>query len=232
LLIPVFAESPDRWNVFAVLSPFEAVGFGLVAWALSRGRVDASLAAGLLLGFGSLLTITALGLVKFASERLSGLETLLAVLVLLGALAALAAGVGWLRVAPPPAQGTLDPGALVLGLAGAALAALALFVNYDGFSSLWVEMQEGESAEFFLEPAVLVIVALLGLGLLGSRARLAGGLLVAAGLAGFLHYLGLLIAAWRAIGEVGDVKAAGFIGLLGGLLILAAGALASRAGRS
>ena len=44
-----------------------------------------------------------------------------------------------------------------------------------------------------------------------------------------LHYVGLLVAAARAIGEVGDTRAAGYIGVLGGLLILAAGALASRA---
>jgi hypothetical protein len=123
---------------------------------------------------------------------------------------------------------TLNPGPLVLGLAGAAAAAVALFVNYDGFSSLVLELQEGESAEFFFEPAILVIVALIGLGLLGSRVRLAGGLLLAAGFAATLHYVGLLIAAWRAAGEVGDVRAAPFIGIIGGLLILAAGALAAR----
>jgi hypothetical protein len=116
----------------------------------------------------------------------------------------------------------------VLGLVGAGLASVALFVNYDGFSSLWVELQEGESAEFFFEPAVIVVAALLGLGLLGSRPRLAGGLLLAVGVAAALHYLGLIVAAWRAIGEVGEVRAAGFIGFAGGLLILGAGRLASR----
>jgi hypothetical protein len=133
-----------------------------------------------------------------------------------------------LRASPLPATGQVDPAALVLGLAGAGLAAVTIFVNYDGFSSLWVELQEGESAEFFFEPAVIVIVALLGLGLLGTRPRVAGGLLLAAGVTASLHYLGLLVAAWRAIGEVGEVKAAGFIGVAGGLLILAAGRLASR----
>jgi hypothetical protein len=34
----------------------------------------------------------------------------------------------------------------------------------------------------------------------------------------------VLIAAWRAIGEVGDVGSAGVIGLLGGAIVLAAGA--------
>ena len=103
--------------------------------------------------------------------------------------------------------------------------------NYDGFSSLWLELQEGDSAEFFFEPALFVVVALVGLGLLGSRARLAGGLLLAAGLAASLHYVGLLVASAKAIGEEGGVRSAGYIGVLGGLLILAAGVLASRARR-
>ena len=232
ILIPPLAEAPDRWNVFAVLSPFEAFGFAAVAWTLSKGRTDVSLSAGWLLALGALITVTALGLLKFTIERLSGLSTLLAVIALLGALAALAAGVGFLRVAPEPSPVTLNPGPLVLGLVGVVVAGAALFINYDGFSSLWLEFQEGDSAEFFLEPAVIVIAALMGLGLLGSRARLAAGLLLGTGLAATLHYVGLLVAAERAIGEVGEVKAAGFIGVLGGLLILAAGALAARTGRT
>ncbi len=231
ILIPPLAEAPDRWNVFAVLSPFEAFGFAAVAWTLSKGRTDVSLSAGWLLALGALISVTALGLLKFTIERLSGLSTLLAVIVLLGALAALAAGVGFLRVAPEPSPVTLNPGPLVLGLVGVMVAGAALFINYDGFSSLWLEFQEGDSAEFFLEPAVIVIAALMGLGLLGSRARLAAGLLLGTGLAATLHYVGLLVAAERAIGEVGEVKAAGFIGVLGGLLILAAGALAAHTGR-
>jgi hypothetical protein len=76
-----------------------------------------------------------------------------------------------------------------------------------------------------------VIATLVGLGLLGARTRLAGGLLLAVGMAASLHYLGVLVAAAKAIGEEGDVRSAGYIGVLGGLLILAAGALASRARR-
>ena len=65
--------------------------------------------------------------------------------------------------------------------------------------------------------------------LLGSRPRLAAGCCSRSASVASLHFLGLLVAAARAIGEVGDTRAAGYIGVLGGLLILAAGALASRA---
>ena len=192
--------------------------------------MDTSLAAGWLLGFGALAVVAALALLRFTSNRLDGLSTLLAVIVLLGAGATLAAGVGCLRASPPESGATtFNPGPLVLGLAGVGLAGVALFVDYDGFSSLWDELVETESAEFFFEPAIAVAAALAGLVLLGARPRLAAGLLLAVGTVATLHFLGLLVAAARAIGEVGDTRAAGYIGVLGGLLILAAGALASRA---
>jgi hypothetical protein len=123
----------------------------------------------------------------------------------------------------------VDPAALVLGLAGTALAAVAIFVNYDGLSSLWSELADGESAEFVFEPVVLVAAMLVGLALLGARPRVASGVLLAVGMAAALHYLGVIVAAWRAIGEVGDIRAAGFIGILGGLLVVVAGALVHRA---
>ena len=49
---------------------------------------------------------------------------------------------------------------------------------------------------------------------------------------GVLHYLGVIVAAWRAIGEVGEIRSAGFIGVLGGLLVVAAGAWVYRADRA
>jgi len=233
VLIMVLAEGFDRWNLFAVLSPIEAAGAAIATWliarALSAGRIDTALAAGWLLGFGALAVVAALALLRFTSNRLDGISTVLAVIVLLGAGATLAAGIGCLRAAPfGPAATTFNPGPLVLGLVGAALAGVAMFVDYDGFSSLYDELIERESAEFFFEPAVAVVAVLLGLGLLGARPRLAGRLLLAVGLVLTLHFAGLLVAAARAIGEVGDTRAAGYIGVLGGLLILAAGALASR----
>ena len=35
LLIPLLADWPDRWNVFAVLSPFEALGVVFSLWVLT-----------------------------------------------------------------------------------------------------------------------------------------------------------------------------------------------------
>ena len=74
--------------------------------------------------------------------------------------------------------------------------------------------------------------------LVGSRhggARHRGsppGLLLAVGMATALHYAGVIIAAWRAIGEVGDVRSASYFGIVGGLLILAAGAWAHHTSRA
>jgi len=152
------------------------------------------------------------------------------VIVLGGALAILVAGIVAARAASAPTIVTpIDPGTLVLGLVGVALACAAFFVNYDGFSSLWSEVGEGESAEFFLEPFVIVVAALVAVVVvLQSRPQVAAGILVAAGGAGVLHFLGVLVAAWRAIGEVGDVGSAGVIGVLGCLLIAGAGAAARR----
>jgi hypothetical protein len=167
---------------------------------------------------------------RFTLIRLDSLPTVLVVVVLLGAAAILAAGIGCLRVSPRGGPiAAVDPAALVLGLAGAGLAGVAIFTNYDGESSLWSEIADGFSAEFAFEPVVLVAAMLLGIALLGAQPRLAAGLLLAVGAATSLHYLGVLVAAWRAIGEVGEIRAAGYIGVLGGLLVLAAGAWVHRA---
>jgi hypothetical protein len=234
LLIPLLAEWPDRWNLFAVLSPFEAIGVGLGVWivaqSLRAARISASTAAGALIGFGGLTLIASIALLRFTINRLDALSTVLAVIVTAGAAAILLAGIGCLRAAaPPPTIANVDPAPLVLGLAGAVLCGVALFTNYDGFSSLWSELADGESAEFVFEPVALVAAALIGVGLLGARPRVASGLLLAAGTAAVLHHLGVIVAAWRAIGEVGEIRAAGFIGVLGGLLVLAAGAWVHRA---
>jgi serine/threonine protein kinase len=236
LLIPFLAEGADRWNVFAVLSPFEAVGVALATWVVAQSlraaRINVPTAAGALIGFGGLTLIASIGLLRFTIKRLDALPTVLAVVVLLGAGATLAAGIGCLRASPRGGPiAAVDPGPLVLGLAGAVLAGVAIFTNYDGFSSLWSELADGFSAEFVFEPVALVAAMLLGVGLLGAQPRIAAGLLLAAGTAASLHYLGVIVAAWRAIGEVGEIRAAGFIGVLGGLMIVAAGAWVSRAGQ-
>ena len=117
----------------------------------------------------------------------------------------------------------------MLGLAGTALAGAAMFVNYDGFSSLWSELPESESAEFFFEPASRSWRCSSGsccwAPARGSRpgccSRSAG--------ATALHYAR---PAHRrrgaAIGEAGDIRAAGYIGVVGSLLVTAAAALAAR----
>jgi serine/threonine protein kinase len=236
LLIPLLAEWPDRWNVFAVLSPFEAVGVGLGTWvvaqSLSAARVSTATAAGALLGFGGLMLVASIALLRFTINRLDALSTVLAAIVFLGAVATLVAGIGCFRASPRGGPiAPVDPGQLVLGLAGAVLAGAAILTNYDGFSSLWSELADGESAEFVFEPVVLVAGILLGLGLLGAQPQLAAGLLLAMGTAATLHHLGVIVAAWRAIGEVGEIRSAGFIGVAGGLLVVAVGTWVHRAQR-
>ena len=86
------------------------------------------------------------------------------------------------------------------------------------------------SAEFFFEPFAAIAVMLTGLSALGTRLRFASGMLLAAGAAATLHFLGVIVAAWQAIGEPGDIKSAGFVGIVGGLLVVAAGANAYRQG--
>ena len=222
LLIAV-ADGSERWNLFAAFSPIEAVGVAIGTWLVSRR--PGPFTAGVLIGFGTLATAGGLALAKFASERLDAVALVFVLIVLAGALAILVAGVRALE--PEPAVAA-DPGALVLALVGAALASVALFVNYDGFSSLWSEVGERDSAEFFFEPAVAVAAMLAGIVLLQARPRFAAGLLVAVGFATALHFLGVLVAAARAIGEPGMVGSAGYIGMLGGLIVLAAGAYARR----
>ncbi len=226
LVLPALGSGDDRWNLFAAFSPLEAAGTTVASWliarALKRGLALA-LAAGLLIGFGSVTAAGAIALLKFTAERLDPAAVGIAVIVLASAVALLAAGIACAKnlATDEPA----DPGTLVLGLAGTALVCVSLFVIYDGNSSLWSEVGETESAEFFFEPAILAAAMLAGVVMIGSARRFAGGLLIAAGFAGTLHFIGVLIAAWRAIGEVGDVGPAGLIGALGSLLVLAAGAL-------
>jgi hypothetical protein len=229
LLIPLFAEFADRWNVFAVLSPFELVGVAALVWIAASGGCPRRSPA-------------ACSSVRRPDARR-------------GARAAQVhepaprrrrraarrrrlprgrrdprRGRPSLRTAPRGrAAAGADPGPLILGLAGVGLAVVALIVDYDGFSSLLDELKESDSAEFFFAPAVGAAAALAGLLLLAARPRFAAGLLLAVGTTLTLHYLGLLVAAWRAIGEVGDVRSAGYIGIVAGLLILAAGAWTHRA---
>ena len=81
LLIPLFAECADRWNVFAVLSPFELVGVAALVWVAASGRLSAEVAGGVLVGCGALALAGAIGLLKFTSQRLGAVGVLLAVVV-------------------------------------------------------------------------------------------------------------------------------------------------------
>jgi hypothetical protein len=191
--------------------------------------VPTSFAAGVFVAVGVLTAVAACGLLKFSGERINAVAIVLAVVVLLGSLAILAAGVACMRASAGTADVTpVDPGAMLIGLAGVSLAFAALFLNYDGFSTLWSEVGERTSAEFFFEPAVAVIVMIVGLVVLGSRPKFASGLLLAVGAATAFHFLGVIFAAWRAVGEVGSIGEAGFIGLLGGLLVALDGAYVYR----
>ncbi len=224
------SEAPDDgWNLFAVISPIEAVLAAIALWllvgALGRRRLSTAAGAGALIAIGALVLAGALGLVKFSVKRLDSGAVVLSVLVLLGAVATLAAGVSCIRASRGTARPRqIDTVALVLALVGAGLAVVALFQHYDGLSSLVSELSEGGySAEFLFEPALAVVLVLVGLACLSSWPRFGVGVLITVGAQMAVHYLGVLVAAQLAVGEVGDTGPAGFIGLFAGVLVAAAG---------
>jgi hypothetical protein len=146
----------------------------------------------------------------------------------LGSVAILVAGIVCARGRPAePATERLSPLAPVLGLGGAVLSFVALFVDYDGSSSLVDELEVFKA--ILLEPGVAIAMMVGAVVLLAvGRRQLASGLLLAVGAQTALHFLGVIIASQMAVGEPGEVRAGGFIGLLGGLLVVAAGVRASR----
>jgi hypothetical protein len=223
-LIPVTA-----WNSFAVLSPVEGVLAAVVVWLLvdgmRSGRVPASVGGGALLALGASTAVSALALASFSSTWFDQTDPFLfAVLVLVGAVLTFAAGIACLRIAGPAARaGTIDSAPLVIGVAGVALAFLALFVRYDGESSLATELQEGLAPYFFSAAFACVVALVAGLAL-RVWPRAAAGALLASGGVLMVHYLGVVIASAQAIGDPGNTRAGGFVGILGGLLVAAAGA--------
>ena len=234
-LVAAVADGDTGWNLFAVLAPFEPIAAAVVVWIVARriakGRIATSFAAGILTAIGVLATVGSLALVKFSDYEIGSLATLLSLVVLAGAAAILAAGVIWTRLsAGSAAPARLNPWAFVLGLAGTSLAFVALFVDYDGYSSLYDELVEGGNAEFFFEAAGAVVVMAVGLFFLGSWQRYGAALLLTAGGLTALHFLGVLVAAAKAIGEPGEVRGGGWIGILAGLLAAGGGAMAYRAG--
>ena len=220
--------SDDGWNLFAVLSPIEAVLAAIAVWvlvgALGGRRLSTAAGAGALTTIGALTLAGSVGLVKFSSTRLGAGAAILSVLALLGATAILAAGVSCIRASRGTARRErIDSAALVLALVGAGLSVVALFQHYDGLSSLASEFSEGYSAEFFFEPAVAVVMVLVGLACLSPWPRFGVGVLITVGVQIAVHYLGVLVAAHFAVGEVGETGPAGFIGLFAGVLVAAAG---------
>ncbi|MER7609170.1 caspase family protein [Nocardioides sp. NPDC127503] len=222
--LPMLAEAPTSWNSFAVVTPFEA---GLAALALlfaagqiRRAQLATADAAGLFIVVGVLMGAAGIGLVKFSLEDVGAIGVVLGVLVVCGGVGAVVAGRACLSVSPRDRDlGPVEPVWLVSAMAGAGLATLALFIPYDGFSSYWTEVEEGASAEFIFEPAAVVGCLAFGMLSLSSRRRFATAVLISAGALTAVHYVGVVIAAWVAIGEEGEVRSAGWVGIAGGLLV-------------
>jgi hypothetical protein len=225
--------SQTGWNAFAALSPIEGVLAAVTVWllvdALHSGRVPSSVGAGALLVIGASSSVSALGLAVFSAEW-SQSATPYAFVVLGGSLLTCVAGVQTLRVALPAARpAAVGTGPPLLGGAGVGLGVVALFVTYDGESSLLSEL--GLFSEYFYSAAFGCVLALGSLLSLRAWQRLAAGALLASGGVLAVHYLGIVLASARAIGEAGGTGVAGFIGILGGLLVASAGGYAYVAAR-
>ena len=68
-------------------------------------------------------------------------------------------------------------------------------------------------------PVTAVLLLVVAVFLLGSRRELAAGMLTAAGVLTAVHFVGVLLAASFAVGEVGEVGAAWAVGIAGGVLV-------------
>ncbi|SDK49053.1 Caspase domain-containing protein [Nocardioides sp. YR527] len=221
--LPLLAEAPTSWNSFAVVTPFEvalaALALLVAASQLRRQRLAAANAAGLFIVVGILLGAAGIGLVKFSLEDIGAVGVVLSLLVVCGAAGAVVAGRACLSVSSRDRDlGLVEPVWLVVALAGAGLAIVALFIPYDGFSSYWTEVEEGASAEYIFEPAAVVGCLAVGMLSLSSRRRFATAVLISTGALTAVHYVGVVIASWQAIGEEGEVGSAGWAGIAGGLL--------------
>ncbi|HEX6683047.1 MAG TPA: hypothetical protein VF062_09645, partial [Candidatus Limnocylindrales bacterium] len=232
-LVTFGENSTTGWNAFAVFSPIEGFLAAVAVWLLidllRRGRVPASVGAGALLVIGASEAVSALGLAAFAGDWVPSAVPVV-VVVVAGGLLTFAAGVDCLRTAlPTPKSGAIGIEPLALGGAGVAAAFVGLFLNYDGESSLVSELEE--IGEYFYSAAFACLLALGALLAVRGWPRLASGALLASGGVLAVHYLGIVLASASAIGEPGDTRAGAFIGILGGLLVAAAGAYAYTAVR-
>jgi hypothetical protein len=225
------------WNAFAAFSPVEAVLAAIAVWllvdAVGSGRLPTSVGAGALLVVGVSGTVSVLGLASFTwkwVDRSTG-AVVWALVALAGTVLVVAAAVECLRTALPTAKaGRVGVEALVLAVAGMGGAVVALGVRYDGYSSLLTELDEG-NGWFFVGAASGCLLALVGVLALRGWPRFAAGVLLASGAGLALRYLGVVLASANAIGEAGGTKAGGFVGILGGLLVAAAGCYAYAASR-
>jgi hypothetical protein len=226
--LPLLAQDLDRWNVFAALSPLVAL---TAAWlllitsrAVSRAAISAAAAGAVLLTTGVVTGVGALGLVKFSAQRIDGVAVALSVLLVLGSSVAVVSGGRSLRGTVADAPTPVEQGELILLVVGGALCGAALFLPYDGSSSLWSELGDGGgSAEFLLVPVVGLAGIVVGVTTLSSRRSFAGALVCCVGVLLSAHFVGVLIAAALAIGEAGEVQPAGFLGLVGAITVLAVG---------
>ena len=112
---------------------------------------------------------------------------------------------------------------MLLAVLAVVVAVGALFVPYDGPSSLWIEVQEGSSAAFAYLPIVAVLLMVAAILLLGSRRQMAAGMLGADGVLLATHFVGVLLAATFAVGEIGEVRPGWVLGVAGGVLAAVAG---------
>jgi hypothetical protein len=222
-----FAKRVDL--IWAIWSPLEAFGaallVGLTVLASRRGRLGRDAADGLLLAIG-LLAFAAMAAFVGTDFYFDGTARL----TMVGAAAIAAAGALGLLTRRAPEVGWTNrarvflSGGLLLGLA-------PLLVNLAEWGSSG--LLESWGGAFYLE--VLVAGAGAGLATLAllraPRARLrAGGALVAVGLLLAFHYIGLLIQIGKWEGA-DSIRIGGPIGILGAVLLVAAGASVLRGER-
>lgn len=204
-----------------------AVGSLLLSYLAGVGR----LATGLFLGFALAGVSRYVSLLGAFSET-AGQETSRVVagawIALLGCALLVAAAA--VRVAAQPEEPEPGPDwiARVLALAGAGLVVLAAFVPFNDAPGVGVQTlfdrAAGWNAVEALGPAALAVAASF---FLGKRRAVASGVLIALGtflsLLWAARYIGF--PAWQPAGDA-SLGVGGFIGLAGGLAILAGGVLA------
>jgi hypothetical protein len=217
-------------GIWAAWSPADALGTVLLVvaavLATRRGRLPYEAADGLLLAVGLIVLAAMIVLVRAVDFEFGGM----ALLTALGAVAIGAAGALGVLTRRGREVGS-SRRATWLAAAGAALVLSPLFVTVAGD---WSLLDEGWGGPYYGEVLVAGLLAVVALLLLirVPRARLhAAGGLIAIGLLMALHFVGFMIQIAHYSGA--DVlRFGGPLGVLGGLLLLAAGATVLVAERS